>query len=182
MKALSDKKRIEVATAHCMGLSAPMIEIATGVSTHTIRAWRLEDWFKELVDELQRDSDNTSDAKLTKLFDKALDTVLDRLERGDFMYDPKTSQFIRKPLATKDVIKITDTMFDKRALIRGKPTSISVKQEQVSDRLLKLATEFARFANAKEIKQGEIIDVQVITNGQPALESQETGRSSEGTR
>ena len=153
--AWPDKKRIEVATAHAMGLKAPMIEIATGVPCQTVRHWRLQDWFKDLVDELQREDDHSTDAKLTKIVDKALDTVVDRLENGDFMYNSKKNEFVRKPLLAKDVTKIADTMFDKRNLLRGKPTSISGKQEQISDRLLKLAEEFAKFASAKTI-EGEV--------------------------
>lgn len=154
--AWSEKKRIEVATAHAMGLSAPLIEATTGVPAQTIRHWRMTDWFKDLIEEIRREDDNTVDAKLTKIVSKSMDVIVDRLENGDFMYDPKQGEFVRKPLAAKDVNKIADTMFDKRNLLRGKPTSISSKQEQVSDRLLKLAAEFERFVNAKQI-DGEVI-------------------------
>lgn len=157
MQPWSEKKRIEVATAHAMGLKAPMIEVATGVPAQTVRHWRLQDWFKDLVEELRREDDHSTDAKLTKIVDKALDTVVDRLENGDFMFDPKSGDFVRKPLLAKDVTKIADTMFDKRNLLRGKPTSISGKQEQISDRLAKLAIEFTRFVNAKTV-QGEVLE------------------------
>ena len=149
--AWPSKKRIEVATAHAMGLSAPMIEAATGVSADTIRHWRMEDWFKELIEELRREDDVQVDAKLTTIVSKSLDTLVDRLEQGDFMYDPKDGEFRRKPLNARDVVKVADIMFDKRNLLRGKPTSISGK-EQVSDRLLKLAEEFAKFAKARTIE------------------------------
>ena len=158
MRSWPEKTRIEVATAHAMGLKAPMIEVATGVPTQTIRHWRLQDWFKDLVAELQREDDYSADAKLTKIVNKALDTVVDRLENGDFMFDPKEQAFVRKPLLARDVTKIADTMFDKRNLLRGKPTSISGKQEQISDRLAKLAIEFSRFVNAKTI-DGEVVTV-----------------------
>ena len=158
MRSWPEKTRIEVATAHAMGLNAPMIEVATGVPTQTIRHWRTMDWFKDLVAELQREDDYSADAKLTKIVNKALDTVVDRLENGDFMFDPKSQKFVRKPLLARDVTKIADTMFDKRNLLRGKPTSISGKQEQISDRLAKLAIEFARFVNAKEIKAEVVVE------------------------
>jgi hypothetical protein len=170
MQAWSEKKRIEVATAHAMGLKAPMIEVATGVPAQTVRHWRLQDWFKDLVEELRREDDHSTDAKLTGIVNKALDTVVDRLENGDFMFDPKSSAFVRKPLLAKDVTKIADTMFDKRNLLRGKPTSISGKQEQISDRLVKLALEFARFAGAKDItKEATIVDVAPVEETVPRL-------------
>lgn len=154
--AWPEKKRIEVATAHTMGLSAPMIAAATGVSTETIRHWRMTDWFKDLVDEIQREDDYQADAKLTKIVNKSLDIIVDRLENGEFMWDGKKKEWVRKPLTLLSVTKVSDIMYDKRNLLRGKPTVISGK-EQVSDRLLKLAEEFKRFANAKTI-QAEVID------------------------
>ena len=150
--AYPEKKRIEVATAHAMGLSSTMIAAATGVKAQTVRVWRMQDWFKDLVEEIRREDDNTVDAKLTNLVTKSLDVITDRLERGDFMYDYKTKEWTRKPLSAQVVNKIADTMFDKRNLLRGKPTSISGKQELITDRLAKLAIEFERFVNAKEIK------------------------------
>ena len=147
----SEAKRVEVATAHMMGLKAPMIEVATGVPCQTVRHWRMSDWFKDLVSELQREDDIEVDAKLTKLVGKSLDAVVDRLENGDFMYDPKSGSFKRRPLYVKDITRVADIMFDKRNLLRGKPTSISGKQEQISDRLLKLAVEFERFVSAKDV-------------------------------
>ena len=150
--AYPEKKRIEVATAHAMGLSSTMISAATGVKAQTVRVWRMQDWFKDLVEEIRREDDNTVDAKLTNLVTKSLDVITDRLERGDFMYNQKTGEFVRKPLNAQTVNKIADTMFDKRNLLRGKPTSISGKQELITDRLAKLAIEFERFVNAREIK------------------------------
>ena len=160
-----------------MGLKAPMIEAATGVPTQTIRHWRTMDWFKDLVSELQREDDHEADAKLTKLFNKALDNVVDRLENGDFMFDKESNSFVRKPLATKDVIKIADTMFDKRRLIRGEPTTISAKQEQVTDRLAKLAEEFARFVKAKDVTPNAIHDEREagLQEGEPPIQLETVG-------
>ena len=157
MQAWSDKKRIEVATAHAMGLKAPMIEVATGVPAQTIRHWRQEDWFKDLVSEIQRDDDIEVDAKFSKILGQSLDSIVDRLENGEFMYDPKKGGFVRRPVYLKDISKVADLVFDKRNLLRGKPTSISGKQEQISDRLAKLAIEFERFTKAKTV-DGVVLD------------------------
>ncbi len=171
--AWSHQKRVEVATAHAMGLSAPMIQAATGVSAETIRHWRMEEWFKELIEELRRDEDIQVDAKLTKIVNKSLETIVDRLENGDFMFDPKEGEFRRKPLNARDVVKVADIMFDKRNLLRGKPTTISGK-EQISDRLLKLAEDFKRFALAKTI-DAEVIPDAIHDQREAGLQEGESG-------
>lgn len=155
MKAWSEAKRIEVATAHAMGLNAALIEAATGVPKMTVRAWRQQDWFKDLLSELQREDDSQVDAKLTKIVGKSLDLIVDRLEQGDFMWDKENREFVRKPLYAKDITKIADIMYDKRNLLRGKPTSISGK-EQLTDRLIKLAEDFAKFAAREEKVVAEV--------------------------
>lgn len=174
----SEQKRIEVATAHAMGLKAPMIEAATGVPSQTIRHWRMQDWFKDLVSEMQREEDIEVDAKFTKILNKSLDSVVDRLENGDFMFDKKKGTFVRRPIYIKDAAKVADLVFDKRNLLRGKPTTISAKQEQMTDRLTKLALEFERFVKAKDITS-EVIDA---NNGEVRIcSSVQDGEESRGT-
>lgn len=174
--AWSDQKRVEVATAHVMGLKAPMIEVATGVPAQTVRHWRMQDWFKEIVDEIQREEDHEVDAKLTKLMNKALDNVMDRLDNGEFFWNPKAKEWQRRPVNMRDAAKVMEGSFDKRNLLRGKPTTISGKQEQISDRLLKLAAEFARFAVAKEVK-GELINASEDHQEGQLLSSSDSERS-----
>lgn len=158
MKAWSEQKRIEVATADAMGLKAPVISMATKVPVETIRDWRMRDWYRDLVDEIQREGDRELDGKLTQLIDKSTNVIIDRLESGDFMYDPKTSRFIRRPVYMKDAAKVATEIINRRNLLRGKPTSISSK-EQISDRLNKLAEQFAALTQARQEKvvEGEVI-------------------------
>lgn len=147
----SPKKKLEVVQAQILGLKAPEIQAATGVPAATIRYWRMQDWFKEMVAELQTEDDLGIDARFTKILAKSLDVMSDRLDNGDYQYDPKTGKFVRKPVSARDSRAIVETMFDKRNVLRGKPTSITARQEQVSDRLLKLASEFERFVSARDV-------------------------------
>ena len=160
----SDAKRIEVVTTYLALGKVPLVSAVTGVSEPLIRQWRQQPWWKELEVSIQTETDQELDAKLAKRIDKALDIVLDRLENGDFMYDPKTSQFVRRPVGLKDTNKVMVDMMDKRLLIRKQPKEAQ-NQEAVADILKNLATEFAAMAK-KRIKETE------TENGTESVETQ----------
>jgi hypothetical protein len=152
----SHDKRVQVVTTYLAVGNAPMTEAVTGVPRSTIRQWRMADWWKELETDIRTEEDSELDVKLSKIIDKSLSAVADRVENGDFIYDGKTGEFKRKPVHVKDALKVTTDLFDKRNLIRGKPTS-RVEKQNVTDSLANLAAEFAKFAASKTIK-GEVIE------------------------
>lgn len=153
--AWDDEKRIEVATADAMGLKTPQIQAATGVAAGTVKKWRQEEWYQDLIKEIQNEEDREIDGKLTRLVNKSLEVISDRMENGDWMWNSKDNKFVRKPVYMKDANRVATDLINRRNLLRGKPTSISNK-EQMSDKLLALAEQFARFTSAKTV-QGEVI-------------------------
>lgn len=144
----SEGKRIEVVTTWLALGKIPLVTHATGVPEGTVRQWRTQPWWRELEISIQTESDQELDTKLAKRIDKALDVIWDRLENGDFLYDPKTGEFIRKPVNMKDVNKVMVDMMDKRLLIRKQPKDMQ-SQEAVADILKNLAREFATMARAR---------------------------------
>jgi hypothetical protein len=144
----SEGKRIDVVTTWLALGKIPLVSHATGVPEGTIRQWRTQPWWRELEISIQTESDQALDAKLAKRIDKALDVIWDRLEKGDFLYDPKTGEFIRKPVNMKDANKVMVDMMDKRMLIRKQPKDIQ-SQEAVADILKNLAKEFATMVKQK---------------------------------
>lgn len=151
----SENKKIEVVTTYLVLGKSNLVAAATGVPEGTIRYWKTEPWWKELVDQIQHEDDVELDAKLKKRIDKALDLVNDRLENGDFLYDPKTGEFVRKPVGVRDGWKVASEMIDKQNLLRKKPKD-SVSQEGVAEILKNLAAEFAGMARKKmkEVSDG----------------------------
>lgn len=144
----SDGKRLEVVTTWLVLGKIPLVSATTGVPEGTIRQWRTQPWWKEIEVSVQTESDQELDTKLAKRIDKALDLVMDRLDNGDYLYDPKTSTFIRKPVSMKDTWKVSTEMIDKRLLIRKQPKD-QASQEAVGDILKNLAKEFAEMARKK---------------------------------
>lgn len=86
---------------------------------------------------------------MSKVIDKALDLIMDRIEQGDYQYDQKTGKIVKIPLKVRDLERVASGLFDKRQLIRKQPTSIKVSDLNQAERLLQLAEQFAVFAGAK---------------------------------
>jgi uncharacterized protein (DUF2384 family) len=152
----SEAKRIEVVTTWLALGKIPLVSATTGVPEGTIRQWRTQPWWKELELSILTETDQELDAKLAKRIDKALEVVWDRLENGDFMFDPKSGQFMRRPVSMKDTHKVMVDMMDKRMLIRKQPKE-QQSQDAVGDILKNLAKEFAEMAKkkVKESTSGE---------------------------
>ena len=180
--AWSDEKRVEVATADAMGLNTTMIQAATGVAAGTIKKWRQEEWYQELIKEIRDQEDRGIDGKLTKLVSKSLEIIGDRLENGDYMWNSKENKFVRKPVYMKEANKVASELIQRRNLLRGKPTSISSK-EQISDKLAALADRFAQFARSPRTIEGEVINVTTEADGgnAPARDAAEGSASTVGS-
>jgi uncharacterized protein (DUF2384 family) len=144
----SDAKRIEVVTTWLALGKIPLVSACTGVPEGTIRQWRQQPWWKEIEVSVQTEADQELDAKLAKRIDKALDVIWDRLENGDFMFDPKSGDFMRRPVSMKDTNKVMVDMEDKRLLLRKQPREVQ-SQQAVADILKNLAAEFASMAKKK---------------------------------
>jgi hypothetical protein len=122
----------------------------TGIPEPTIVSWRRQEWWNERIKEIKESENIQLDVKLTKVMDKALDAVVDRIENGEYMYDPRTGDIRRVPAKLRDVQKVAGDMIDKKTLLakiqKGKEES---KQHITADHLVLLAKEFAKFATGK---------------------------------
>ena len=141
-------KRIEAVTSYLVLGNAALVEMATGVPQGTVRQWKTQPWWNELVEQVQSESDQALDSKLSSRVDRILDLVQDRIDNGDFLYDPRTGEFIRKPVSLRDGWKAGKEMVDVRMALRKNRVQ-SVDQEAVQDILKNLAAEFATMAKKK---------------------------------
>jgi catalase (peroxidase I) len=80
---------------------------------------------------------------------KALDVTEDRLDKGNYQYDPKTSELVRVPVSLKDANKVVNDMLERRDVIESKPQQEQI-EKTVDDRLAKLAEQFRQFSKPKE--------------------------------
>jgi hypothetical protein len=89
----------------------------------------------------------------------SISTVEDRLEHGDFMYDPRTGKIIRKEVSLRDAHAVfKDTMDIKNAMERA-PVEAKT-QASIQETLAALAKNFEELAaRQKEKPRVEVTDV-----------------------
>lgn len=156
-----EKKRIECVTTYLTTGKLSLTSAMTGVPIETLRVWKRSEWWKKYSDEMQYEDTVELDRKLEKVMNSALDQVMDRLENGEYMYDPRTGKVKRIPVKLRDVNKVATDMVDKRQLIKKVAKEKQEPQQQITaDHLLKLAQEFSKFVTGKqpEDKPGVLIE------------------------
>lgn len=166
----SDKKKIEVVTSYLALGKAPMVEAVTGVKAQTIRIWKMQPWWKDLVREIQMSEDQELDGKLTKIIDKSLDVINDRLEKGEFILDSRSGTIKRVPVKLRDTHRVTSDLLDKRNVLRGKPTSIT-ERVSTEDVLKKLAQQFQEFTKFQKTRLIESEDNNAVYDEKTSRES-----------
>lgn len=138
-----------------------LVSSITGIDHQLLRSWKCQPWWKEMENEVRLTENIEMDTKLTKIVDKSLEAVLDRVENGEFIYDQKTGQIKRKPASLRDIGKVSIDLLTKRELLRGNATERKeTTQVSVAEQLKQLATEFAKWQqpNAKK----DTIDVEMV--------------------
>jgi len=153
----SQEKKIECCTLYAAVGNVRDVSQLTDVPENVLRAWKTEDWWCEVIAQVTREEDEAITAKFTHVVNTALDGLIEVLEKGNRVYNPKTDTYVDVPLTSKDLTQIASVFTDKRQLIQGKPTS-RVERSSPDDRLQKLAKEFEKFSKAKTITNEEIED------------------------
>lgn len=147
-----------------------LVSAITKIPHQLLRAWKGQPWWKDVEAEIRATSNLEMDNKLSKIVDKSLDAVLDRVENGEFVYNQKTGTVIRKPVNMKDVAKVSVDLLSKRELLRGNATERKeTTQVSVAEQLKQLAVEFAKWQNpTKQIApKGDTIDVETVEVEEP---------------
>ena len=138
-----------------------LVSSMTGIPHQLLRSWKAQPWWKEMEQEVRLTENIEMDTKLTKIVDKSLEAVLDRVENGDFIYDNKTGQIKRKPANLRDIGRVSIDILSKRELLRGNATERKeTTQVSVAEQLKQLAMEFSKW-NSGQPKQ-ETIDVEMV--------------------
>lgn len=162
------EKRIEVATKWLALGNMRLVSELTGVSYQLCREWKTSEWWDELIDEIKASKTLQLDNKLAKIVDKSLDTIADRLENGDVIFNQKTGTIERKDVSLKDATKVATDLLTRQAVLqKQQQEEVHHKDERsVKDQLAALALEFARF---NKTNTGPIEDAIVLKEPENAV-------------
>lgn len=148
----TDKQKYEVVAAYILFGNMAQVSRMTGVPDITCRKWKASPWWKEAEDEIRRGTKVQLSGKLTKAIELANIALEDRLLNGDFMFDYKTGQMVRKPVTADTAVKVLDRLIDRQEQLEKSAQALdTTTKDGVDERLRKLAEDFVKFAKAKEI-------------------------------
>lgn len=126
----------------------------TNVPREVILRWRQgARWWPETLDKCKIIKNQELEAKFTGIMDHAVEQLGERLVKGDVAFT-KQGKKVYKPISGRDLAGIMAIVFDKRALLRGDPTSRS-ERVNADTKLEKLAKMLK--ANAS-IREGTVIE------------------------
>jgi hypothetical protein len=162
---------MEVATVFAACTNISQTAELTEVPASTIRKWRHEDWFLDILEQVRQENDDRLDQKFNRIIEASLDQIEDRVVNGNQQLDQKSGQVIQVPVPLRELTQAHASVLDKRQLLRGKPTSRS-ETGNVGDKLKTLAEEFLKIAAANKRKP-VTIDVEVVEDGNATSNGEE---------
>jgi len=126
-KYTPDQKR-EMVYAFCSSGSLKKASDICKVPYSDIKKFRQEaPWFPELVKEYKKERQDELDARMSEIIEAGIGNILDRIHNGDTIMNHKTGKFEKRPLSALDMTRVVSILFDKRAMMRGDPTTRSEK-------------------------------------------------------
>ena len=147
-------------TGSSIQASEKCAQTGTPIPASTIRKWKnTTSWWKPVLHEVRKAKQDQLDAKLTSIIMEGADKLEDRVRNGNIKLNPKTGELNRIPMTSGELAKdAVGIPYDKRALMRGDPTS---RTEKIDPKLMleDLAKQFVRIVEMNEPKP---IDAEIV--------------------
>jgi hypothetical protein len=141
---IAPEVKIHAAACFMMTGTVNGAERLSGIDHRTISDWKNNSqWWPTVLSKVRKEKQDELDATLTTLIHKSTDALEDRLENGEEVMTQ--DGFQKKQLNARDIINSISTLYDKRAMLRGDPTSITHKATS-SDVVKELREEFTAIA------------------------------------
>jgi hypothetical protein len=149
----STKQRYEAVVLYRMLGNFALVSRNMGIPEQTIYNWGSTDWWKEMEEDIRKESNAKLSGNIQKIVNKAFKVVEDRLENGDWIYDQKQGQLKRKPVGAHTANQILKDGLDKTFFIEKlkREEKQQETEETIAVRLLKLSEEFQKFTKAKDV-------------------------------
>jgi transposase-like protein len=143
----TDEAKLDAVKSYiALGGNLTLTAATIGISRNTLKGWKQTTWWTKLVQEFRSAERLKLSAKTKDIMEKAMSELSDRLERGDFIYDPKKGALVRKPVAAKELHRISVDMIDKSMKIDNSIDNGPEEDKEPENKLEKLAEQFAQLA------------------------------------
>lgn len=178
----TQKQRFQAVNAYVVLGKVTLVAATTGVPEDTLRKWKTTDWWKDAEAEIRRSNKIELSGKLQNVINKTVLALEDRIDNGDFFFNPKTGAWERKPVSAAVAHRVASDLIDKTLVLEKAAENKKESDEGLEHRLQKLQEEMIRFAKAKTI-EGEIIKHELPqeadrSDPQPVSEEGPTGQGS----
>jgi hypothetical protein len=125
----------------------------TGVGYSTIKMWKGQEWWTDLEKEILAGTRIKQSGNISKIVDKGLEVISDRLENGEVVLDQKTGELVRRPVALRDAATATSNLMQRQSILEKQiaDETITKSNQTIQEQLMFLAQEFAKFNNRSKI-------------------------------
>jgi len=147
-KQWSDNQKMEAIQSWLLLGNLALTSRILGIPEITLRVWKRTEWWADMVNEIKSQDRIQLSSRMKKIVDASLTVVEDRLLNGDYQFDQKTGQNIRKPVNMKDAHKVAVDLQDRQDLLE-KTEKPEITEDKIESRLLQLAEKFADMATKK---------------------------------
>lgn len=161
-RSWSDAQKLEAIQTYLTLGNLALTSRMLGIPEITLRVWKTTEWWKDQVNEIKSQEKIELSAKMKKIVQASLAVVQDRLENGDFQFDQKTGQTVRKPVNMKDAHKVAVDLQQRQEVLDKTTVETTAQDTTTEDKLLKLAEKFAELATKKidqKVAEHNTIDV-----------------------
>jgi hypothetical protein len=143
-KYTAEEKLAAVLAYVMTGTVAGVVRL-TGFKQQVISDWKNNSsWWPDAYHNVKKQKQEEVDGTLTSIVHAAAGGIMDRIMHGDEVVD-KNGDLVRRKMSGKELAWVMGITYDKRALLRGDPTSRSEKVDQTK-LIAELKEDFANMA------------------------------------
>ena len=135
------------------------VEKMTGIHYQTLAGWKETDWWTPALQFCHKRKDKELELRFSRVIHDAVSEIHDRVTKGDWLV-MKDGEKVRKPMTGRDLSVVMGVIHDKRQLLRGEATSLTVQKDSQADKLKALEQKFNEFSSQLKAKtiEGEVVN------------------------
>ena len=128
----TEEEKLIAVTAYVMTGSVAGVVRLTGLKHQIISDWKNNSsWWPDIYVQIKKQKQEEVDGTLTTIIHAASGELLDRIVNGDEVVT-KDGDVIKRKMSGKELGWVLGVTYDKRALLRGDPTSRTEKVDQAA--------------------------------------------------